>query len=767
MKVFNKTLKIVRRYLVIFLFLNLFIFVNAQQIGDQGMTFDNSKFDNAYPFMREWQKAGVEGGIPYRSNVSVQRQISPTNSDGIQRAIDALNTSGNPSVIFLKNGTYTIDKPIKMKSNVILRGENKNEVLLRVVLRSDGNRSRTALEFRNVSRSALEDLSFEYIPPKSITLYDDRNVPLNQFCGDRCFGNNPAGERNMYVSFLKMDRGTKNCWVDNCNFKNSGTDPFEISANHNTFRKNFIDACFNKGGGGNGYYDIKGDYNLIVNEKVRRIRHFAIQNGAKYNVVIACDFEVDVNFHNGDDGFNLIEGNTIKSERWRSWGAFASGGARFGHDKPGNNNIVFNNVTSGRGSSADFSSSSKVFVFDQYKEPRLLNNNPPRGNTFYPFVLNAENSTPPPTPDDNQDSDSNNITDLARGKSTFQSSTYASSTGAEKVVDGNESTFNHTQKENNPWWEVDLGSIKNIKEVKIWNRGDCCQNRLQNFDIRIYETRGGSQVKSVFVSGQPSANGSTYQINASGRVVRIQLRGNNRFLHMDQVSVIEGNSSNNATTGDIPYGKIISLKKSGGDKRYVTVENNNELVANRTRVGVWEQFRVDRHPNGGVALFSLKNNKYVQSNGANTNSAIRAQGISSRGWERFRWENKGEGKVAFYSYTVKKWLRAAWNIDNTKIFPKGSEDRGWETFEWSIVANKQIEKIIQKSTLKIYPNPSLNEWVTISGLQGSLVTIVDVVGKIIYVKSTDQLQVLLDISSFQSGVYFVRNGTNTEKLIVK
>ncbi len=763
---FCKNLQRLALLLVLCNFSALCFSVHAQRIGDPNLSFDNSKNDPAYPYMSEWQKAGVQGGIPFRSSIPIKRRIDPTNSDGIQRAIDQTNTDGRPSVILLRRGTYTVDKPLKMKSNIILRGEDKNGVKLNVTIRSNGNRSRTALEFRNVSKAALEDMSFEYIPPKSITLYDDRNVDRNKFCGDRCFGNNPGGERNMYVSFLKMDRGTKNCWVDNCNFKNSGTDPFEISANNNTFRRNFVDACFNKGGGGNGYYDIKGDYNLITDERVRRIRHFAIQNGAKYNVVIGCNFEVDVNFHNGDDGFNLVEGNVIKSERWRSWGAFASGGARFGHDRPGNNNIIFNNESSGRGSSADFSSDRKVFVFDQYSEPRLLNNNPPRGNTFYPVILSGGGSTPPPPPPSSGGGDSENSNDLARGKSAFQSSTFSPSTGADKAVDGNESTFNHTQKENNPWWEVDLGSIKNIKEVKIWNRGDCCQNRLNNFDIRIYNSRGGNQVKSVSVSGQPSANGTTYQINASGRVVRVQLRGNDRFLHMDQISVTEGSASNDNNNDGVPFGKVISLKKSGGDKRYVTVENNNELVANRTRVGTWEKFRVDRHPSGGVALFSLKNNKYVQSNGTSTSSALRAQGNSPRGWERFRWQSKGAGKVALYSYTVKKWVQASWRTDNAKVIPRGDEDRGWETFEWKEVSSKLTEDAIAGISLLAYPNPVLNGSVTLEGLTEGTIRIIDVSGQMIQEIPVENSQFVLDVSSFPSGMYFVVNNTETVKLVI-
>ncbi len=34
-------------------------------IGDPGVKFDDVKYDSDYPFMKEWQKAGVQGGIPF------------------------------------------------------------------------------------------------------------------------------------------------------------------------------------------------------------------------------------------------------------------------------------------------------------------------------------------------------------------------------------------------------------------------------------------------------------------------------------------------------------------------------------------------------------------------------------------------------------------------------------------------------------------------------------------------------------------------------
>jgi hypothetical protein len=39
--------------------------------------------------------------------------------------------------------------------------------------------------------------------------------------------------------------------------------------------------------------------------------------------------------------------------------------------------------------------------------------------------------------------------------------------------------------EQGAWWQVDLGSKKNIKQIIIYNRTDCCANRLSNYQVSI------------------------------------------------------------------------------------------------------------------------------------------------------------------------------------------------------------------------------------------------------------------------------------------
>src|SRR5262249_21706644 len=82
----------------------------------------------------------------------------------------------------------------------------------------------------------------------------------------------------------------------------------------------------------------------------------------------------------------------------------------------------------------------------------------------------------------------------AQGKPARQSTTAFDGT-AERAVDGNtngdffEGSVTHTEFENNPLWEVDLGSQYIITGFEVWNRTDCCAERLQNFWVFTKEDK--------------------------------------------------------------------------------------------------------------------------------------------------------------------------------------------------------------------------------------------------------------------------------------
>ncbi len=147
-----------------------------------------------------------------------------------------------------------------------------------------------------------------------------------------------------------------------------------------------------------------------------------------------------------------------------------------------------------------------------------------------------------------------NRVNVALGKSATQSSNFGSDlrfSRASNAVDGNtngnhaDGSVTHTQNNAQAWWQVDLGSVQPISQIAIWNRTDCCSERLTNFYILVSDTpfnstsldaaRSQSGVSSYLVSGQ-AGRPTTLDINRSGRYVRAQLVGTN-YLSISEVQV--------------------------------------------------------------------------------------------------------------------------------------------------------------------------------------------------------------------------------------
>src|SRR5262249_47824249 len=68
-----------------------------------------------------------------------------------------------------------------------------------------------------------------------------------------------------------------------------------------------------------------------------------------------------------------------------------------------------------------------------------------------------------------------------------------------RAVDGNENgnwnvgSVTHTNQEIDPFWEVDLGAAHYIDEIRIYNRTDCCAERLSNFVVFFSNSKAGFQ----------------------------------------------------------------------------------------------------------------------------------------------------------------------------------------------------------------------------------------------------------------------------------
>lgn len=322
----------------------LLIQAREPRIGDPGWRFDESRFDPRYPAMREWAKAGVEGGIPLRNALRIRERLKP--GDKLQAAIDRTAAAGG-GVVLLEPGEHPVTETIRLRSRVVLRGADNERSIISVRMKApffrvSGGKQATAIEVVDAERVGFEDLTIRY-DAVDFEPYDKDD--FSAAWDRRVFHEDEARDDQLFVHLLIFTR-TRNSWVDNCRLLNAGAHPVGLSScTHMTMRDNFIDRAYvKKDSMHGGYYGVWGSsYCLFYNEKVRRIRHFALMlPGCRYNVVYDCDFEVDVNFHDADDGDNLVERSRIATPVWHSWDAIGIG-AKGKHRPPGPGNLLFSN----------------------------------------------------------------------------------------------------------------------------------------------------------------------------------------------------------------------------------------------------------------------------------------------------------------------------------------------------------------------------------------------------------------------------------------
>ena len=153
---------------------------------------------------------------------------------------------------------------------------------------------------------------------------------------------------------------------------------------------------------------------------------------------------------------------------------------------------------------------------------------------------------------------------VALGKQATQSSTYPSgySFEAGNAVDGNNNgddagnSMAITLSEQHAWWEVDLGKSYDLSSIKIWNRSDCCSDRLADFHVFVSQDPFDSKDLTATINqtgvcdypfpGIPERE-TLFSLDQRARYVRIQLSGQN-FLQLAEVEIMACEYSDNDNT---------------------------------------------------------------------------------------------------------------------------------------------------------------------------------------------------------------------------
>ncbi|MBP2330360.1 hyaluronoglucosaminidase [Kibdelosporangium banguiense] len=139
------------------------------------------------------------------------------------------------------------------------------------------------------------------------------------------------------------------------------------------------------------------------------------------------------------------------------------------------------------------------------------------------------------------------LTNLSQGKQATQISDYAPEYTAARSVDGNLSDFSTTSgAEVQPWWQVDLGAVANIETIRVYNRVDCCAERVRNYYVLASPTPFPATLSQALttpgvVSHLETAQAerpTTINLPASARYVRVWLTTSTpQELNMAEVQV--------------------------------------------------------------------------------------------------------------------------------------------------------------------------------------------------------------------------------------
>jgi hypothetical protein len=159
--------------------------------------------------------------------------------------------------------------------------------------------------------------------------------------------------------------------------------------------------------------------------------------------------------------------------------------------------------------------------------------------------------------------DPDTVSEVAQGKPASMSSTSQYHGPASNAVDGNTNSAwgggscTHTNSEQGAWWAVDLQDTYNVATVEVYNRGDCCGSRLNNFYVEVSGQECGSGANTIAQGGTASVT-----CNLSGNSVKISKK-DTTSIQICEVKVYASNPCTSETThtsdgcsGDDCYTKV-------------------------------------------------------------------------------------------------------------------------------------------------------------------------------------------------------------------
>lgn len=271
-------------------------------------------------------------------------------------------------------------------------------------------------------------------------------------------------------------------------------------------------------------------------------------------------------------------------------------------------------------------------------------------------------------------------TNVALNKPTTQSSLYSESFPASRAVDGittgRNPDFTHTKDGTDPWWQVDLGAVYDVEEIVIWNRTDCCWERLKNYYVMLSETpiTSNSTTKNVVSKGSFSANTPNVTTNfgvngKKGRFIRIFTQNGTMPLSLAEVQVFAKEKANSASNVQkLPEAKSLENNIAGywGIGRADMLIFRQGELKHYTYGKFWAAYSYRVLDNSTVELTDKAGKKSVAKVPFFDNSTL-VWDEPSQGRSSYKRMSGAEIEASDAVTVLKAYLQAHWIIDNSKM----------------------------------------------------------------------------------------------------
>ncbi|MBG6134373.1 alpha-L-fucosidase [Longispora fulva] len=255
------------------------------------------------------------------------------------------------------------------------------------------------------------------------------------------------------------------------------------------------------------------------------------------------------------------------------------------------------------------------------------------------------------------------VTNLAYGRPATQSTT-AWGGDAGRAVDGNTNgswgagSITHTSDpatEANPWWQVDLGSSRPLGTVNIFNRTDCCSNRLTDYWVFASDTpfttsktptqqAATAGVWSVHQTTQAGAP-TTIPVGRSARYLMVQQAGS-QILSLAEFEAYEPTALTNGVYTVTSVGSAKNLDNPGG------TTTGTQLVQWTQHSGTNQQWRFTGNADGTYTITNVASGLCVDVYGGSTSAGAAVIQWTCTNGANQRWRVTGGTIMAVHSSLV-------------------------------------------------------------------------------------------------------------------